>query len=62
MKTGPTLRQLSSVPCPTCGVAAGDRCRLHLGGLRNQPHIDRKLIAMEALESKKIPRSGQDKS
>jgi hypothetical protein len=29
---------------------------LHGGGLRNEPHIDRKLRAMEAVESKGLTR------
>ena len=47
-----TPKQLLSVRCPTCGVAAGKRCVLHSGGPRNEPHVDRKLAAMEALEKK----------
>jgi hypothetical protein len=47
-----TPKQLSSVPCPTCGVAAGKRCVLHSGGLRLEPHVDRKLSAIEAIERK----------
>jgi hypothetical protein len=47
-----TPKQLSSVPCPTCGVAAGQRCVLHSGGLRSEPHVDRKLSAIEATERK----------
>jgi hypothetical protein len=33
-----------------CGVHAGMRCLLHSGRLRNEPHIDRKLAAIEAVE------------
>ncbi len=47
------------VPCPTCGVAAGMPCLLHSGGLRNDPHVDRKLDAIEAVETKRISREGQ---
>jgi hypothetical protein len=52
-----TPKQFSSVPCPTCGVAAGETCLLHSGGLRSESHIDRKLCAAEAMETKKIRRS-----
>jgi len=45
-----TSKQSYSVPCPTCGAAAGKRCELHSGGLRSAQHIDRKLSAMEAIE------------
>lgn len=44
----------NSVPCPTCGVNPGQRCLLHSGGLRNQPHVNRKLAAMGAEEMKRI--------
>jgi hypothetical protein len=61
------MRDLSAgmflaVPCPTCGVAAGMRCLLHSGGRRNEPHIDRKLIAIEAVETKRILRANRNKS
>ena len=51
-----TPRQLSSVPCPTCGVASGKRCVLLSGAPRSKPHVDRKLSAAEAIETKRIPR------
>jgi len=51
-----TAKQLTSVPCPTCGVAVGERCVLHSGGLRSEPHVDRKLSAAEAIESRRLPR------
>lgn len=54
-----TPEQFSSVPCPTCGVAIGERCVLHSGALRSEAHIDRKLSAAEAIETKKIPRSAR---
>ena len=50
---GMTSKQLVSVPCPTCGVSAGARCLLHSGGLRAEPHVDRKLLAAETLEQKR---------
>ena len=45
-----------SVPCPTCGVDLGQRCLLHSGGLRSEPHLDRKLAAIEAIETNRIQR------
>ena len=51
-----TAKQLFSVPCPTCGVAPGERCLLHSGAPRSGPHVDRKLSAAEAMEKKRIPR------
>jgi len=50
--TDMTPKKLFSVPCPTCGVAAGQRCVLHSGRLRNQPHVDRKLCATETVVKK----------
>jgi hypothetical protein len=47
-----TPKQMSSVPCPTCGVAAGMPCELYSGGLRSGPHVDRKLAAADAVEAK----------
>ena len=52
-----TPEQLSSVPCPTCGVAAGKRCLLHSGALRTESHVDRKLFAAEAIETKRYQRT-----
>ncbi|MHB8754755.1 MAG: zinc finger domain-containing protein [Candidatus Acidiferrales bacterium] len=45
-----TPEQMSSVPCPTCGVAAGQSCVLHSGGPRSEPHTERKLSAIEAMQ------------
>jgi len=47
-----STKQLRSVPCPSCGVAAGQRCVLHSGDLRSEPHVDRKLSAIEAIEKR----------
>ena len=54
-----TSKQLVSVPCPTCGVAAGARCLLHSGAPRSEPHVDRKLSAAEAIEQKRIHRDSR---
>ena len=45
-----TLKQIFSVPCPTCGAAIKEACELHTGGRRTEPHRDRKLSAAEAVE------------
>jgi hypothetical protein len=49
-----TSKELCAVRCPTCGVAAGERCHLHSGSTCLEPHLDRKLCAIEALEQKRI--------
>jgi hypothetical protein len=51
-----TAKQLVSVRCPTCGVAPGKRCLLHSGAPRSTSHVDRKLSAAEAIETKKPSR------
>ena len=51
-----TPEQMSSVSCPTCGVAPGEGCLLHSGAPRSEPHVDRKLSAAEAIETKRARR------
>ena len=52
-----TVKQLSSVDCPTCGVSAGIRCILSSGSLRSSPHVNRKVAAAETIGAKRISRS-----
>ena len=47
-----TPKEFYSVCCPSCGVAAGKRCRLDSGSPRSEPHLDRKLSAIESLEKR----------
>ena len=47
-----TPKQSCSVPCPTCGAAAGRRCVLLSGAPRSGPHVDRKLDAIKAIKGK----------
>jgi hypothetical protein len=49
-----TLKQVSAIPCPTCGAAIGMPCVLHSGGKRLEPHVDRKLAAIEGLEGNSL--------
>jgi hypothetical protein len=51
-----TRKQILSVPCPTCGAATEEACKLHTGALRTEPHRDRKLSAAEAVETKSAKR------
>lgn len=51
-----TGKQLTSVPCPTCGAAKGARCLLHSGAPRAEPHVDRKLLAAETVEAQRHSR------
>jgi hypothetical protein len=48
-----TPEQFCSVPCPTCGAVIGKSCLLHSGAVRSEPHTDRKLSAVEAIEAKR---------
>jgi hypothetical protein len=48
-----TRKQLTSVRCPTCGVASGKRCILVAGVLRSKPHLNRRLMVADSLEAKK---------
>jgi hypothetical protein len=47
-----TGKQLSLVPCPTCGAAIRERCELHSGAARSEPHVGRKFAAIAAIERK----------
>jgi hypothetical protein len=47
-----TKKQISSVRCPTCGVAVGRRCELSTGQLRFEAHVDRRLSAAELVGSR----------
>lgn len=49
-----TPKQISSVPCITCGAAVGEACELHTGAPRTEPHRDRKLSAAEAVEARSL--------
>jgi hypothetical protein len=51
-KTELTPKQVSSVPCPTCGVGVRKACVLHSGSLRFGPHVERKFAAIEKFEEK----------
>ena len=46
-----TPKQTLSVPCPTCGAATNEVCKLHTGAPRTESHRDRKLTAAEAVET-----------
>src|ERR1700682_3135844 len=52
-----TRKQVLSVRCPTCHVAAGKPCVLSAGGLRVEPHADRKYLASEDMEKKRTKKS-----
>lgn len=47
---------LLSVPCPICEVEAGNPCVFNSGVLRSKPHLDRKMLAADDVEEKRIER------
>lgn len=49
-----TRSEMCSVRCPACGAAAGKLCHLASGSTCIEPHLDRKLAAVEAVEQKRI--------
>jgi hypothetical protein len=51
-----TLKQILSVPCPTCGAETEKACELHTGAPRTGPHRDRRLSAAEVVETKSSKR------
>jgi hypothetical protein len=48
---------LLSVPCPICEAAAGNPCVFRSGVPRSEPHLDRKILAADALETKRTRRA-----
>jgi hypothetical protein len=48
---------LLSVPCPICEVAAGNPCVFDSGAPRSEPHLDRKMLAADDVEEKRIQRT-----
>jgi len=51
-----TKKQVTSIPCPICGVPAEHRCLYQAGGLRFEPHMGRKIAVAEGIERESIPR------
>ena len=48
-----TVKQINSVRCTACGAATGEPCELHSGGLRSEPHQDRRFSAIDAMKAKR---------
>lgn len=48
---------LLSVSCPICQVAVGERCVFRSGVPRPEPHLDRRISAADAVETKRIQRT-----
>jgi hypothetical protein len=54
MKSGPLVEsQALKFRCPTCGAGPKMKCELATGGVRNQSHLDRRLIAVDKLVAAK---------
>src|SRR5580700_9524245 len=51
--------QVTAVPCSTCGVPTAERCVLRSGAARSEPHVDRKLSAIDAIQREWIGKTLQ---
>lgn len=51
MNNRPAIEQIQAVLCPTCGAEPGEKCDLHSGQPRKEPHRDRRLTAEDLLNS-----------
>jgi|SRR5579872_1405265 len=40
-------KKIMSIPCPTCGAKAGEKCELSTGLPRTEPHRDRRLATLD---------------
>jgi hypothetical protein len=51
-----TNQQKLLVPCPVCGAAVGERCKMYSGfGRRKEPHSERKYAVIQAAEHDYAP-------
>lgn len=48
--------QALTVRCPTCGAGPRMRCKLVMGGVRPQSHLERRLIASDKVVRKLEPK------
>jgi hypothetical protein len=48
-----TPDQMLSLPCPSCGAAINQPCKLKMGPPRFEPHAGRKRAAADAIEETK---------
>ena len=57
MLTGDLIEsQALTVRCPTCGAGPRMRCKLVMGGVRPQSHLERRLIASDKVVRKLDPK------
>lgn len=45
------IEKIHAVACPTCRAKPGQKCELHSGHPRTEPHRDRRLVAEDLLSS-----------
>ncbi len=45
------VEKIEAILCPTCGAAPGEKCELHSGDSRTEPHRERRLVAEDLLSS-----------
>jgi len=41
------FEKAKEIPCPVCGSAPGELCSHVSGEVREKPHLDRRLIALD---------------
>jgi hypothetical protein len=45
------IEKIQTIPCPTCDAQPGEKCKLHPGQPRTEPHRERRLAAGDLLNS-----------
>jgi hypothetical protein len=56
MRSGPLIEaEALKVHCPTCGAGPKMKCEFLVGSVRNQSHLDRRLIVSDRVLTKKEP-------
>jgi hypothetical protein len=43
------IEKIQTIPCPTCDAQPGEKCKLHPGQPRREPHRERRLAAGDLL-------------
>jgi hypothetical protein len=49
MSNRSAIEKIQTIACPTCGAMPGEKCELHSGQPRTEPHRDRRLAAEDLL-------------
>jgi hypothetical protein len=49
MSNRSAIEKIQTIPCPTCDAQPGEKCELHPGQPRTEPHRERRLAAEDLL-------------